>query len=55
VFNQGHAGNDLKLSMMLDMNNPPKNVYFSYEEKSKKKAGAVVANKRPGTGKRQMI
>jgi hypothetical protein len=54
VFNQNLVNNDIKLSMMLDMNNPPKNVYFSYEEKAKKK-GAVITNKRPGTGKRAVV
>ncbi len=34
---------------MLDMNNQ-KNVYFTYEEKPKKKSTAVNT-KRPGTGK----
>lgn len=29
--------NDIQLSMMLEMNNPPKNVYFSYDDKKTKK------------------
>jgi len=33
IFNQNLLNNDIKLSMILEMNNPPKNVYFSYEEK----------------------
>ena len=49
VFNPHLIGNDIKLSMMLDMNNQ-KNVYFTYEDKPKKKSTAVNT-KRPGTGK----
>ncbi len=31
--------NDIQLSMILEMNNQPKSVYYSYEEKKTKKAG----------------
>jgi hypothetical protein len=51
LFNSDVMGNDIKLSMMIDMNNQPKNVYFSYDEKPKKKSTAVNTAKRPGTGK----
>jgi hypothetical protein len=51
LFNPAVMGNDIKLSMMIDINNEPKNVYFSYDEKPKKKSTAVNTAKRPGTGK----
>jgi hypothetical protein len=50
LFNPAVMGNDIKLSMMIDTNEP-KNVYFSYDEKPKKKSTAVNTAKRPGTGK----
>ncbi len=51
LFNPAVMGNDIKLSMMIDMNNQPKNVYFTYDDKPKKKSTAVNTVKRPGTGK----
>ena len=41
--------NDIQLSMMLEMGNPPKNVYFSYEDKKSKKG--VSGRTRTATSK----
>ena len=35
VFQQNK--NDIQLSMMLEMSNPPKNVYYSYDDKKTKR------------------